>query len=448
MRPSWRRYQQQLRRDGRGRFLYGKHLLGLAVFVLTAVIWWIFANPWPDSENRSTHLPPQPAETAPQLFSKADIRSLLADYSFKDIRGGPFKVAFGERNLQVESTIDADLQDYLQGKLYRRTSRYVAIVVLEAQQGQVRAMVNFAREGRTANPCLASDFPAASLFKIVTAAAALEKCGYSSQTPLAFNGASHTLYKSQLKNVRNRYTRNTTLEKAFAGSVNPVFGKIGRHCLGREKLQGYADRFGFNQPIPFELELPPSRTTITDEPYQWAEISSGFNQQTMISPLHGAMLAAVVPAEGRLVEPTIIRRVTDQNGVDLYRPQFRSSQAVSPATARELSRLMRRTVSHGTARKIFRSKRRDKILSQLTIGGKTGSIDTRNHDARYDWFVGFADGPKQADAIAVAVLVAHEKFIGRRAGEYARMAIREYFRPRLARHSEATNAKTGMKANP
>ncbi|MGD8241660.1 MAG: penicillin-binding transpeptidase domain-containing protein [Desulfobacterales bacterium] len=447
-RPSWRRYQQQLHRDGRWRFIPRKHLVGLAVFVLTAAVWWIFANPWPDSDNRSTRLPPEPADTAPPLFSKADVRNLLAEYSFEDIRGGPFNVAFGERKLQVESTLDVNLQDYLQGKLYRRTSRYIAIVVLDAQQGQVRAMVNFAKEGRAPNPSLASDFPAASLFKIVTAAAALEKCGYSSQTPLAFNGASHTLYKSQLKNVRNRYTRQTTLEKAFAGSVNPVFGKIGRHCLGREKLQGYADRFGFNQPIPFELALRPSRTTITDEPYQWAEISSGFNQQTMISPLHGAMLAAVVPAEGRLVEPTIIRRITDQNGVDLYHPQFTSARAVSPHTARELSRLMRRTVSHGTARKIFRRMRRDKVLSQLTIGGKTGSIDTRDHGARYDWFVGFADGPEQADAIAVAVLVAHEKFIGRRAGEYARLAMREYYRLRAERRSKATSANPSLKESP
>ena len=447
-RPSWRRYQQQLRRNGRWRLGRRKHLLGLSVIVLTVAIWWFFANPWSDTNNRSTPLPPPTAETAPQLFSKADIRNLLAEYPLKAILGDPFDVSFGERNLRVESTIDADLQDYLQGKLYRRTSRYIAIVVLDALQGQVLAMVNFAREGRTPNPSLTSDFPAASLFKIVTAAAALEKCGYSSQTPLAFNGASHTLYKSQLKNVRNRYTRHTTLEKAFAGSVNPVFGKIGRHCLGREKLQRYADRFGFNQPIAFELELPASRTDITDEPYQWAEISSGFNQQTMISPLHGAMLAAVVPAEGRLVEPTIIRRVTDQNGVDLYHPQFTSARAVSPETARELRRLMRRTVSHGTARKIFKRMRRDKVLSQITIGGKTGSIDTRNHDARYDWFVGFADGPEQADAIAVAVLVAHEKFIGRRAGEYARLAMHEYYRSRFDRRSKAANANPGSQESP
>ena len=91
---------------------------------------------------------------------------------------------------------------------------------------------------------------------------------------------------------------------------------------------------------------------------------------------------------------------------------------------------------------------RDKVLSRLTIGGKTGSIDTRDHGARYDWFVGFADGPDQADAIAVAVLVAHEKFIGRRAGEYARRAIREHFRLRFERQADIGQRKAEDEGKP
>jgi cell division protein FtsI/penicillin-binding protein 2 len=108
------------------------------------------------------------------------------------------------------------------------------------------------------------------------------------------------------------------------------------------------------------------------------------------------------------------------------------TRAVTPETALELERLMRETVSRGTARKIFRNRAKDRVLSQLVIGGKTGSIDNKAHDARYDWFVGFARHTASQTAIAVSVVVAHEKYIGRRAGEYARLAIQEYFRPRIA----------------
>ncbi len=432
-RPSWRHYQRRLRQAGR-RGLIRRRWLWLAIPALGAMVLWMLATRLPATAPRpQTTVDPLPSPPKTEtLLGKADIQDFLATAPLKKILAGPFEVQFGDRSLRVESTIDAGLQAYLQKQLYRRTSRYIAIVVLDPHSGHVLALVDFARDGYPPTPSLSNQFPAASLFKIVTAAAALEKCGYASTTPLAYNGASHTLYKSQLKNVRNRYTRHTTLEKAFAGSVNPVFGKIGRHCLGPEKLRHYAERFGFNRTIAFELDLPPSSTRITDEPYQWAEIASGFNQETVMSPIHGAILAAVAPTEGRLVEPTIIRRISEPGGMALYQPRSAAARtAVSPATARELTRLMRRTVSHGTARKIFKRRDRDKVLSRLTIGGKTGSIDTRDHTARYDWFVGFADGPEPEDAIAVSVLVAHEKYIGRRAGEYARRAIREYFRRRF-----------------
>ncbi|MBL0716375.1 MAG: PbpA [Desulfosarcina sp.] len=450
-RPSWRRYQDRLHRTGRWRLVRRKQWLWLLIPALAAAAYWIIVarSSAIDSWGSTPRKPLAPSPQTETLFSKADIRNLLAGHPTSDILEGPFNIRFGDRSLRVESTIAADLQHYLQKQLYRRTSRYIAIVVLNPINGHVLAMVGYDKNGREPTPCLTSRFPAASLFKIVTAAAALEECGYTRQSSLTFNGAKHTLYKSQLKDVRNRYTRHTTLAESFAQSINPVFGKIGRHCLGREKLQRYADRFGFDRTIEFGLDLPPSRTRITDEPYQWAEIASGFNHQTVISPLHGAILAAVAPAEGRLVEPTIIGRVTDQDGNELYHPAPTSSPpAVSPATARELARLMQRTVTHGTARKIFRRMLKDKVLSRLTIGGKTGSIDTRDHGARYDWFVGFADGPDRGDAIAVSVLVAHEKYIGRRAGEYARRAIREYFRQRFEQAERAGGIEPKAEGNP
>ncbi len=449
-RESWRRYQRRLRQGDRWRLLR-RPWPWLVIPVIGGMILWAVAAHWPVA-TLQTPPPASDRSPAPQdapLLEKADIQNLLENTPLDKILAGPFEVGFGDRRLRVETSIDPALQDYLKKQLYRRTSRYIAIVVMEPRSGRVRALVDYARDGFPGRPSLSNRFPAASLFKIVTAAAAVEKCGYASSTPLAYNGASHTLYKSQLKNVRNRYTRHTTLEKAFAGSVNPVFGKIGRHCLGQKRLRHYADRFGFDQTMAFELQWPPSSTRITDEPYQWAEIASGFNQETMVSPLHGALLAAVAPAEGRLVEPAIIDRIVDQDGHLLYRPRADTAKtAVSPATARELGRMMRRTVSHGTARKIFRRRSKDKVLSRVTIGGKTGSIDTPDHKARYDWFVGFADGPEPNDAVAVSVMVAHEKYIGRRAGEYAKRAVREYYRRRFERRSKEEGPASHSAAAP
>jgi cell division protein FtsI/penicillin-binding protein 2 len=372
------------------------------------------------------------AASAGHLLSKADVQDLLVDRPIADLLEKRITLRWGEQKLAVEPSIDETLQHYLIKRLYERTSRYIAIVVMEGNSGRILAMVGFDKHDPDANPCLSSRFPAASVFKIVTAGAAIEHCHLSSRSPLTYNGAKHTLYKSQLKDIQNRYTHQTTLSASFAQSVNPVFGKLGSQCLKQEALAQYADAFGFNHPIPFELPVSPSRAPLTADPYQWAEVASGFNRETVISPLHGALLAAVALNAGLLREPTIVDRITGPDGQTLYRSNpVREKRAVSAQTAKEMEHLMRETVSRGTARKLFRNRAKDHVLSQLEIGGKTGSIDNADHDTRYDWFVGFARDPRRHEAIAVSVVVAHEAYIGRRAGEYARMAIEEYFRPRV-----------------
>ena len=105
---------------------------------------------------------------------------------------------------------------------------------------------------------------------------------------MQFNGYKHTLYKSQLKERTNRYTNTISLKNAFAQSVNPVFGKIGKLRLGGTQLEKFADAFGFNTTINFELPLAPSHFKAEDIPYNWAELASGFNNDTTISPFHGA----------------------------------------------------------------------------------------------------------------------------------------------------------------
>jgi len=407
---------------------------GVVLVVLGVLAWSLSSGPG-DAPTSAPSPGPARAAVGPAagpLLSKSDVRDLLIDRPFDDLLEKRLQVRWGEQKLVIEPSIDETLQAYLTKRLYERTSRYIAIVVMEAD-GRILAMVGFDKNDPDANPCLSNRYPAASVFKIVTAGAAIEHCHLSSRSTVTYNGAKHTLYKSQLKKIQNRYTHQTTLAASFAQSVNPVFGKLGSLCLKQDTLAQYADAFGFNTPIPFELPVPPSRAPVTEDPYQWAELASGFNRQTVISPLHGALLAAVALNGGLLVEPTIVDRITGPDGQVLYRSDpVADRRAVTAKTAREIEHLMRETVRRGTARKVFRSRSKDRVLSQLEIGGKTGSIDNADHDVRYDWFVGFARYPRSKDAIAVAAVVGHEKYIGRRAAEYARMAMAEYFRPRVA----------------
>ena len=377
------------------------------------------------------------AKAEEQRRDKQRARTLLDPGKLVNLQEAGFSLEADGQRLMVETSLDPDLQRYMLKKMDRVNSRFIGMVAAEPVSGKIILLSGFNKENAHHDPCLDNRFPAASIFKIVAAAAAVEQCGLTADSEMRFNGYAHTLYKRQLKDVNNRYTNHITLRDSFAKSINPVFGKIGTLYLDKSQLEAYARQFGFNRTIDFEVEFPASRFTIEDAPYNWAEIASGFNNTTTLSPLHGVLLAAAVVNKGKIVEPTVIDRIADPSGKTLYRGAPKPLiQAIKPAPSARLNDMMQATVRKGTARKIFRGFRKDRILSQLRIGGKTGSIFNRKHDLRFDWFVGFAEEIKGDKKLAVSVVVAHEEYIGIRAGQYARMAIRKHFLDYFSKRDE------------
>ena len=449
--PSWRTYQESLRRQyfptRRTRLNRGRPwmVVGLLILVL-AGIGWVFTTGINEETGAAVaeSAPPQKTVKVPGLIEKADVHILLGKTRLINLEANPIKVDFDGRPYQVSTSLDLGLQQYLLKRMDRENSRYIGIVAMAPDTGRILAMAGFNKIDPDQDPCLVAEYPAASLFKIVTAAAAVEEKGYTAGSRFNFNGYKHTLYKRQLTDKTNRYTNSISLRDSFAQSVNPVFGKIGALVLKRETLEAYGDAFAFNRQIDFELHWPTSRLAVDDESYHRAEIASGFNRQTTLSPLHGAVIVSAVVNGGKPVEPTLVDRIIDDKGNPVYQtePQFLTA-AVSPKTADVLNQLMIATVASGTAKKIFRGHGRSKVLSRLKLGGKTGSIYNRTHDARFDWFVGFATEKKGSEKIVVAVVVAHEDYIGIRAGQYARMAIEHYFKDYFAKKDQTGDDSSG-----
>jgi len=391
--------------------------------------------------------PPTPAalfsiRKGDRIMAKKDAQLLLAGLNLGHLMDQSVTLPTQGQAFEVQTHLDPKLQGLLVNAMDRKNSRFIGIVVMEAESGKIRALAGFDKTDPRANPCLQSTFPAASLFKIVTAAAAVDHCGFTNHTPISFNGYKHTLYKSQLKESQNKYTHTISFSDSFAQSVNPVFGKIGSLRLGKELLETYGLGFGFNQPLDFELAVAPSHLAVTEAPYRLAEIASGFNNETTISPLHAAVIVSAVLNQGRLVTPSFVERITDADGKLLYQSQTTwQRRAMTSKASAIVAAMMEETVQSGTARKAFRGQMRDPVLSQLRIGGKTGSISNRTNDLRFDWFVGFADAKDGSGQLAVAVMVAHEEYIGVRAGTYARMAITHYFKKPVP-PKEVKSAKT------
>jgi len=343
---------------------------------------------------------------------------------------GKIDINFSGKSYSVETTLDRELQSYMLKQIERSRSPLIGFVAMDPKTGRILSMIDSRKVKDAKSVCLSSRFPAASIFKIVSAAAAIDRCNISADTRFSYNGRGYTLYRNQLTGRINRYTNFITLKNSFAKSINPVFGKLGIFRLQKDLLEEYAIRFGFNQPIDFELPVELSRVSVGDDPYHWAEVACGFNRETLMSPVHGAMMAAVIANDGKLVEPTIVRCITDSDKNRVYVGSANIvRQVISPKASQEMKQLMAATISQGTCSSTFRGYRRDPILSRLLIGGKTGSINSKRHEfRRYDWFVGFCEEEDGTNSLAVAVLVVHDRFLREQARHFAHRAMRHYFR--------------------
>ncbi|WP_299981672.1 penicillin-binding transpeptidase domain-containing protein [Desulfobacula sp.] len=442
---SWRNFQSEYIVKKRKRTLFLKTIkiiIGSGALILLIAGIYFFKNQVPENndtfhETRKedpARSEPQTSETQNRL-SKAQLKEIISNTKFIHTDKNIFSVDAPEASYEITTSIDIYLQKYLLSlldrlkKLTRGKPQRIAFVVMEADTGKIIAMTGFDLENPDANPCIESDYPAASIFKIVTAAAAVETLGYTPQTQLYFNGNKYTLYKRQLKDVKNKYTYKISFSRAFAESVNPVFGKIGKNYLGKERLESYAAAFGFNQVIQSELPFVSGSFETNSSEYHLAELGCGFNNDTTISPLFGVMLISAIVNSGDIMLPSIVEHVTDADGEIIYKNKKATYiTAIRPETAATIMQLMEKTVSTGTARKSFRGASKDKVLSRLVIGGKTGSLYNKDNTVKYDWFTGFGKEKKTNKKIALSIVVGHRKYIGTRAGTYAKMILKQYFK--------------------
>jgi len=339
----------------------------------------------------------------------------------------------GTGSLSVQYTLDPELQGTMERLYQQYRPEYGAFVALDPDTGAVLSMVSHSNDSTLQeNLALRATFPSASIFKVVTAAAALSKAGYSPESVIPFTGSNHTLYKSHvLKNdIHPRWARRMTLKEAFGRSVNTVFGRIGAHRLGAAPLREFADRFGFDQTLGGDFPVQVGHAEIQNDAWELAEAASGYTKDNTMSPIHGALIAAAVVNGGKMMEPYIVSSVHRSDGQQLFSALPKVKQtAVSTDTAEDLKHLMRATITHGTSRKSFRGFAKG-IFKSTEVGGKTGSLTGDNPRGKVDWFVGYAD--HRGKRIAVAALTIHGKLWRVKSSWLARRSMETYIKSQFA----------------
>ena len=243
-----------------------------------------------------------------------------------------------------------------------------------------------------------------STFKVVTAAASLERGGSPDDVydDPAFLDLPQTT--AQISNFATGRTCNggqVTLRRALEVSCNTTFGQIGLD-LGPQALVDTAQAFGLNADLPFDVPVATSRIPTELDPPQTAQSAIG-QRDVRVSPLQMAMVAGAIGNGGVMMRPRLVGEVQDFAGRVLRQypaeplslPFRDGSQAVSPSTAAALTDMMTGVVATGTGR--------NAAIPGVTVAGKTGTAEQGEGDPPDVWFIGFA--PAEAPRVAVAVLV-------------------------------------------
>ena len=330
-------------------------------------------------------------------------------------------------------TIDNRLQEIAGKELGNQRG---SVVAMEPSTGKILAMVsnptfdsNTVAENWSAlnndeenSPLLnrASQglYPPGSIFKIITAAAALQADKKLADFEINCRG-EEKFGHSIIHCYDGKSHGNVDMNSAFAKSCNVYFSELGVK-VGATKLIDMANAFGFNKDIGLSLEYSQSTFPLTENAEEMEIVETAFGQgKTLVTPLFMAMVTSAVANNGMMMQPYVVdHSLTPSGGVRNRTLPVKLNQAISPELAEELKTLMCGVVENGTAtRAAFSvsgtagnydknesgaSVSKGAYSGEIKVAGKTGTAENPQGDD-HAWFVAFApaDDPK----IAVAVLL-------------------------------------------
>jgi len=330
-----------------------------------------------------------------------------------------------------ELTLDARLQKESRKILDRGKVPVGAVVVLDVHNGDVLALADRYKPEHPAAPqfgeggpqslALRAFAPAASVYKIVTAAALLE-AGVSGSAAFPYLGGYHRVGPDHIA-APPKGAPTATIGDGLSKSINGLFARLAAEKLDHDALDGVSNRFFFNQVLPFPVLSDASLAQVPRQPLERARMAAGFFH-SKLTPLHAAVLAAAVAKDGMLPAPRLVERIVAADGTIEEAPAPHAlGRAVEAETARAVAKMLRQTTEDGTARRSF--SKVPKALEGIDVAGKTGTLTDNTTSTDYTWFVGFA--PAQSPRVAFAVLVGNGPLWYVRATDVARDVLAAYF---------------------
>ncbi|MDD6032208.1 MAG: penicillin-binding transpeptidase domain-containing protein [Oscillospiraceae bacterium] len=274
-------------------------------------------------------------------------------------------------------------------------------VLLEsiADEEERKEALSTARENQWRNKTITDTYEPGSVFKTVTASAALEEGTATLNSTYYCGGAVQ--FPGLDKPIKCHKTSGHGLldfTGALVNSCNPAFIAIGQ-SLGQERFFKYYEAFGLTEKTGIDLPAENIGSYYDASMSDISLASCSFGQSNTVTPLQMLTAAVATINGGYLLTPHIVDRVVDSNGntVEEYGTQVRR-QVISEETSVIMRSALEQVVSHNGGTNAY--------VKGYRIGGKSGTAqkltDTTDTKRVFSYFV-FA--PADDPQVAALVLV-------------------------------------------
>ncbi len=329
----------------------------------------------------------------------------------KDVRGsailvGDTKRIEAEDGRSLTLYIDRTVQMIAERRLREGIEKYGAkagtVTIMDPATGGILAMASypgydprsFGAFDRSLypNPVIASSYEPGSTFKVLVMSGAIENRAVKADTTMDESGPV-PIGDYSIRTWNDKYRGQITMTQVIEYSSNVGMVFVERK-MGKNKFLETIRNFGIGQPTGIDLQEESSPDLRPDR--DWKEIdlaTASFGQGIAVTPIQMVRAVAAIANGGWLLEPHVVREITDGAGKKTEIAPKRIRRVISQETAAVMKEIMITAVDSGEAKWAKPAGYR--------IAGKTGTAqipvagyyDPKKTIAS---FVGFApaDNPK------------------------------------------------------
>ena len=332
-----------------------------------------------------------------------------------------------EKGSNLYTSIDMNIQSYAQQlaqkTLEQKQAKSVSIIVMNPENGEILAMTNepeydlnnpyelngdllISSTGTSKmdllnnmwrNFCINDTYEPGSIFKMVTAAAALETGSVTLNDKFTCGGSA-IVADRKIRCHKTTGHGTQTFTQTVMNSCNPAFIEWGRR-VGTERFFDYMGKLGLLEKTGVDIAGEASTIIHKQENVGEVELATmSFGQSFQITPLQMLRAASAIINGVNLVTPHFaVKSVSEADGTAVEFNYEIQSNAIEEKTSLMMKDILRQVVEEGGGKKAY--------LEGFSIGGKTATSQKlpRGSGKYISSFIGFSPVDK-AKVIAMCLI--------------------------------------------